>query len=83
MKKIIFFILCCVLLAACGNRNNTVDNGNADSRQFYDAAFTNVPAPADVVMYEANERVFAATASLNAIARRLDDIKALGVNVFG
>jgi glycosidase len=82
MKKITFFILWCVLLSACGNnRDNANSNTNTDDTQFYDAAFTNVPAPPDVVMYEANERVFAATASLNAITRRLDDIKALGVNV--
>jgi glycosidase len=82
MKKITFFFLLCVLLSACGNNNN---NGNDDKKpetpSFYDAAFTEVPAPPDVVMYEANERVFAATASLNAITNRLDDIRALGVNV--
>ncbi|MDR0667486.1 MAG: alpha-amylase [Prevotellaceae bacterium] len=82
MKKITFFILCYALCAACGNGTpNGTDNQRPPDRPFYDAAFTNVPAPSDVVMYEANERVFAATASLNAIARRLDDLKALGVNV--
>ena len=82
MKKITFFILWCALLSACGNGNsNDANNQNSNSDQFYDAAFTNVPVPSDVVMYEANERVFAATASLNAIVRRLDDIRALGVNV--
>jgi glycosidase len=82
MKKITLFILCCVLLSACGSGgSNPADNSNSGGNQFYDAAFANVPAPPDVVMYEANERVFAAGASLNAIARRLDDIKALGVNV--
>jgi glycosidase len=82
MKKITFLILWCILFSACGNSNNNgTDDEKRDGNQFYDTAFTNVPAPPDVVMYEANERVFAATASLNAIARRLDDIKALGVNV--
>ncbi|MDR2814656.1 MAG: alpha-glucosidase C-terminal domain-containing protein [Prevotellaceae bacterium] len=92
MKKVIFFTICCVLLSTCGNskngaiiddgiNNNIEDNGNSDSNQFYDVAFTNVPTPPDVVMYEANERVFAANASFNAITNRLDEIKALGVNV--
>jgi hypothetical protein len=82
MKKISFFILWCILFSACGNSNNNgADNKKPEGHSFYDAAFTKVPAPPDVVMYEANERVFAATASLNAIARRLDNIKALGVNV--
>jgi hypothetical protein len=81
MKKIFFFILLPLLLAACGSNNNSADNKNPDDNSFYDAAFTKVPAPPDVIMYEANERVFAATASLNAIASRLDNIKALGVNV--
>lgn len=39
-----------------------------------------VNAGNEVVMYEANPRVFAPSGSLNAIANRLDEIKALGVN---
>jgi glycosidase len=82
MKKTVFLILWCLLLSACGNRNNNdADNKKPDAASFYDVAFTKVPTPPDVVMYEANERVFAATASLSAITRRLDDIRALGINV--
>lgn len=40
-----------------------------------------VPVAEDVVMYEANPRVFAEKNSLKAIETRLDDIKSLGVNV--
>ncbi len=39
-----------------------------------------IPKAEDVVMYEANPRVFAETNSLKAIEARLDDIKSLGVN---
>lgn len=35
----------------------------------------------EVVMYEANPKVFAATEALNAVTARLDEIKALGTNV--
>ena len=40
-----------------------------------------VPAPEDVVMYEINPRVFAPDHSFNAVAKQLDSIQSLGVNV--
>lgn len=40
-----------------------------------------VPAPEDVVMYQVNPRVFAPENSFKAVARHLDSIKALGINV--
>jgi glycosidase len=76
--RFICIVLLAVLLASCGNNGN---KPATDSKSFYDVAFANVPAPSEVVMYEANERVFASQASFNAIAQRLDEIKALGVNV--
>ena len=35
----------------------------------------------EVIMYEANLKVFARTGAFNAISSRLDEIKALGINV--
>ena len=40
-----------------------------------------VPAPSDVVMYQVNPRVFAASESFKAVDSHLDSIKALGTNV--
>jgi len=68
LKKI-FFVLS-ILLLFYGCRNNT---GNAP--------YMNVPEAKDVVMYEVNPRVFAEKNSLNVVTGRLDEIKALGVNV--
>lgn len=38
-------------------------------------------APEDIVMYQVNPRVFAPSKSLNAVAARVDSIRALGINL--
>lgn len=40
-----------------------------------------VPAPKDVIMYEANPRLYGTSNCLKGITARLDEIKALGTNV--
>ena len=40
-----------------------------------------LPAISDIAMYQVNPRVFAPDHSLNAVAARIDSIRALGVNV--
>ena len=40
-----------------------------------------MPAVEDIAMYQVNPRVFAPDHSLNAVAERIDSIRALGVNV--
>ena len=40
-----------------------------------------LPAIDDIAMYQVNPRVFAPDHSLNAVAARIDSIKALGVNM--
>ncbi|MCB0636047.1 MAG: hypothetical protein KDC54_05495, partial [Lewinella sp.] len=47
----------------------------------YGTPFDQVPATADVAMYEVNPRVFSSTRDLAGITARLDSIHALGVNV--
>ena len=49
--------------------------------QQYGTPFANVPAIADIQMYEVNPRVFSASKNLDGITARLDSIKALGINV--
>lgn len=49
--------------------------------EFYSEPFDNMPLLNDIVMYQANERVFAASGSFNVITQRLDKIRSLGVNV--
>ena len=69
------------MLTACSGDDN--DNGGEEQNniKFYDDPFANIPEPADMVIYEANPRVFAPQNSINAITSRLDEIKLLGANV--
>lgn len=70
MKKLLFVISAVILtLTACNPQPKTTDND-----------FT-MPAVDDIAMYQVNPRVFAPDHSLNAVAARIDSIRALGVNV--
>ena len=70
MKKLLFVISAVILtLTACNPQPKTTDN-----------EFT-MPAVDDIAMYQVNPRVFAPDHSLNAVAARIDSIRALGVNV--
>jgi len=67
MRKILLYAAVAVLAIGCAPKEKAP--GYA------------VPAPADVVMYQVNPRVFAETNSLQAVIPHLDDIKELGANV--
>ncbi|EOZ97806.1 1,4-alpha-glucan branching enzyme [Indibacter alkaliphilus LW1] len=47
----------------------------------YGTPFQNVPETEDIIMYEVNPLVFSSQGNLNGVTERLDEIKALGVNV--
>lgn len=49
--------------------------------QQYDVPFANVPATAQIVMYEVNLWAFSQQANLEGVTARLDALKDLGVNV--
>ena len=66
MKNILIFAAAVLGLASCGGEKQ--------------AEYT-LPAPADVVMYQINPRLFADTLSLAAVPAQLDSIKSLGANV--
>lgn len=80
LSSFIAIILSALLLAGCGedDRNKViVSNGeNAVASVSASAA-----AKDHYILYEANPRCFAASGSLKAIEARLDDIKALGVDI--
>ena len=59
-----------ILLAACNPNKQKADNNEFK-----------LPEVTDIAMYQVNPRVFAPEKSLNAVAARIDSIKALGVNV--
>ena len=47
----------------------------------YGTPFANVPQPQDAIIYQVNTRVFSTTRNFQGVIARLDNIKALGVNV--
>ena len=69
MKKLILFISILVVAAAC-------QPPKKDKKTVFE-----LPAVADIAMYQVNPRVFAPDHSLNAVAARIDSIRELGVNV--
>lgn len=69
--KLIAQLSLLLLLCSCGSRPSVPAT---------ESTYT-LPAPEDVVMYQVNPRVFASSASFNAVADRLDSIRGLGVNV--
>lgn len=78
-----YLLLALLYLTTCACKDdNTIEiTKPKPNTEFYDTPFDKMPALDDVVMYEANQRVFAQSGSLNAIIERLDEIRALGVNV--
>ncbi|MCU4155652.1 alpha-glucosidase C-terminal domain-containing protein [Carboxylicivirga sp. A043] len=84
MRGLIFLklliLLCFTTCLSCED-DDTVDKKQEVVDEFYGEPFDKVPSPDEVIMYEANERVFAANASFSAITQRLDAISDLGVNV--
>ena len=68
MKKLFFYIAILATVVAC------------KPTQEVKKAFE-MPAVADIAMYQVNPRVFAPDHSLNAVAARIDSIRDLGVNV--
>ena len=69
MKKILLSICVMAAIVACKPTPETKN-----------VAFE-MPAVADIAMYQVNPRVFAPQNSLNAVAARIDSIRELGVNV--
>ena len=87
MKKNLFYLLL-LLSTGCSKypdfpedpaAGGTAANGALPPQ--YGTPFTNVPDPRDAVIYEVNIRAFSSTGNFNGIKNRLDEIKALGVNV--
>jgi glycosidase len=53
----------------------------AEEPKQYDVPFANVPATAQIVMYEVNLWAFSQQANLEGVTARLDELNELGVNV--
>lgn len=68
-------VLAAVGFTSCGSKNEVKDPQKEDPQK------EDVLPGNDYVVYEANEKLFAATDALKAVDARLDEIEALGVNV--
>jgi glycosidase len=77
MKKIPVLFLLFILFFSCNkeNHNNPVIPPPDDTTTF------TLPATEDIVMYEVNLRALSSTGDIPGVTARLDEIKALGVNV--
>ncbi len=76
-----FLLLLGFALAFVSCKDDDNKGGNNNPTPEPEPYVFSIPKTEDVVMYEANPRVFAETNSLKAIEARLDEIKSLGVNV--
>jgi glycosidase len=85
MKLSHFFSIITILLIvsiSCSKDDSTTpEPNNSIGYVQYGTPFSNMPATDDVVMYEVNLRAFSANGNLQGVTSRLDEIKALGVNV--
>lgn len=84
MKKVFWLLLPLLLVIACNDDTPTptptpTPIGYQDPAA-YGTPFQNTPATENIVMYEVNLRAFS-PANFSGVESRLDDIKALGVNV--
>ncbi len=89
MKKSIFvFIFGLFLLASCTKETPVLPIGTPPTGLqpepdpvAFDTPFVGVPTIKDAVIYEVNMRAFSTAGDFSGVERRLDSIKALGVNV--
>jgi glycosidase len=91
MKMTLFFPLVFAALLSCSRSHSVTPTPNpppdsttktADTLPpQYGTPFTGVPDPRDVTIYQVNIRAFSPTHDLQGVSARLDQIKALGVNV--
>ena len=90
MKMNLFFVFCMALLACSKSHSvapvtppvtppDTTASFSYPSQ--YGTPFAGVPDPRDVTIYQVNMRAFSATHNFQGVINRLDQIKALGVNV--
>jgi glycosidase len=77
MKKIINLLFIFLAFSSCKKEepNNHIDPPPSDTTSFV------IPKTEDIVMYEVNLRALSATGDFQGVTGRLDEIKALGINV--
>ena len=82
MKYLRFYFLFVIIISFIGcNKGTEPENKPNTGYTQYGVPFANVPNTNDIIMYEANIRVFSPGYNLQEITNRIDSIKALSVNV--
>ena len=79
--KIILFYLLTVCSPAFSTAQNTGKSFIEKDPPQYGKPFGNVPDTRDVTLYQVNMRVFSKEGNFKGVLKRLDSIKALGINV--
>jgi len=79
MRRSLFFLIVILLIISCKKEKS--DNDNIIPPPPDDTTSFVLPEPEDIVMYEINLRAFSNTGDFQGIINRLDEIKALGINV--
>ena len=75
------FVLCTVLLFSCNTGTAPENPLDGTAYRQYGTPFVHIPKTKDIIMYEVNLRAFSPGGDLHGVIDRLDQIKALGVNV--
>lgn len=84
MKLLKFFALLLffsLLHFSCKKEDPTPPGDDSTTYTQYGTPFADVPATEDIVMYEINLRAFSQGGNLQGVIDRLDELKALGINV--
>ncbi len=84
MKPILLAaVALCLMLTSCGKpptSDLSTEHTKPDAAQ-YGTPYTQVPEPADAIIYQVNLHAFSAQGNFAGVQARLDAIKALGTNV--
>lgn len=78
MRKILILLIFTLALFSCKkepSNHNVIPPPPGDTTTFV------IPKTEDIVMYEVNLRALSSTGDFNGVTGRLDEIKALGINV--
>ena len=76
----LLLLILLISFASCQKAQEPVADEHPNWTQ-YGTPYENIPATEDIVMYEVNIRAFSPEGDLNGVRARLDEIRALGVNV--
>ncbi|MEO6039636.1 MAG: alpha-amylase family glycosyl hydrolase, partial [Saprospiraceae bacterium] len=81
MKRTLLFLFLLTFLLSCKKDPQPVVVNPPDDSGEFAAPFTGVPDLKDMVFYEVNLRAYSQAGDLKGVQARLEEIKALGINV--